>query len=110
MLIKDLSYLESISEANTISGGIFVGVAADASAGGDPTATLTNTTTKTHELGNGGSIGIGRGKAVAIGSDPLAVVNVTGSGDKVITHTKEHYFAKKNMMVARGSIVVIDRP
>jgi hypothetical protein len=72
--------------------------------------TLTDTTTKIHELGNGGSIGKGRGKAVAIGSDPLAVVTVDGSGDKVITHTKEHYFPHKNMMVAKGFVVVIDRP
>jgi hypothetical protein len=110
MLINDLSYLESISEINAISGGAFVGVTADASAAGDPTLTLTDTTTKIHELGNGGSIGKARGTAVAIGSDPLAVVGVYGSGDRVIAHTKEHYFAKKNMMVARGSIVVIDRP
>jgi hypothetical protein len=72
--------------------------------------TLTDTTTKIHELGNGGSIGKGRGKAVAIGSDPLAVVTVDGSGDKVITHTKEHYFPHKNIMVAKGFVVVIDRP
>ncbi len=110
MLINDLSYLEGILEPNAVSGGIFVGVTAGALATGDPTLALTDTTTKIHELGNGGFIGKGRGKAVAIGDDPLAVVNVFGSGDKVITHIKEKYFPNKDMMVAKGFIKVIDRP
>ncbi|MBW4421216.1 MAG: hypothetical protein KME13_18610 [Myxacorys californica WJT36-NPBG1] len=110
MLINDLSYLESISEPNTVSGGILVGVTADALATGDPTLALTDTTTTIRELGNGGFMGKGRGKAVAIGDDPLAFVNVFGDGDKVITHTKVKYFPNKDMMVAKGFIKVMDRP
>lgn len=107
MLITDLSYLENISDANSISGsGVLVGVSAYA--GGVYTATSTNTVART--LGNGGSIAKGRGTAIAIDDDPIAGVVTYGEGDKVIEKTKVHYFKNKDLVVARGFVIAIDRP
>lgn len=110
MQINDLNYLEHVLDIKTISGGVIVGVTADASATGDSTFTLTDTRTKVKELGNGGSIGKGSGIAVAIGTDPLAGVDLFGSGDKVIEKTKVKYFPNKDAMVVKGRILVIDKP
>jgi hypothetical protein len=107
MLINDLCYLESILEANTISGGVVVGVTAYSSG----TVALTDTTTKAIAAGNSGvSIGIGRGTAVGSGSDPFAAVNLSGSGDLVIQNTQQLNLANKDTVVARGVVIAIDKP
>lgn len=110
MMINNLNYLESILDIHAISGGVFVGVTANAIATGDPSATLTRTTATVRPLRNGGSIGKGRGIAIASGDNPLAGVDVYGSGDKVIEKTKVHYFENKDMVVARGFVIAIDKP
>ncbi|MBD1845634.1 hypothetical protein H6F89_19930 [Cyanobacteria bacterium FACHB-63] len=110
MLINDLSYLEEIAENNTISGGVLVGVTADALALGDPSATLTDTTATVRMLGNGGSMGKGHGIAVAIGDDVSAGVNLIGVGDSVKMKIKEKYFPNKDMLVVRGFVMVKDKP
>ncbi|MBN8559820.1 MAG: hypothetical protein J0L70_04805 [Leptolyngbya sp. UWPOB_LEPTO1] len=110
MQINDLNYLEHVLDVKTISGGVIVGVTADASATGDSSFTLTDTRTKVKELGNGGSIGKGSGIAVATGTDSLAGVDLFGSGDKVIEKTKVKYFSNKDTMIVKGKILVIDKP
>jgi hypothetical protein len=110
MQIVDLSYLEGISVSSSLTGGALAAVTADASATGNPTLTLTDTTTKARELGNGGSIAFGRGKAVAVGEAPVANVNVYGEGDRVIGKTKTRYFKRFDTMIATGFVIAIDRP
>lgn len=111
MLINDLSYLEDIPAANSIVGSTaMVGVEANALATGDSAYTLANTTAKFRELGNGGSIAMGRGTAVAIGDDPMAEIIAYGEGDKVIEKTRTRYFKNKNTEVARGFVIAIDQP
>lgn len=110
MQITDLSYLESISMSDSIYGGVLVAVDAYAGAIGDATFTDAYTVTKARQLPNGGSIGFGRGRAVAVGDAVTAGVSVYGEGDKVIEKTKVRYFPNKDMVVARGFVIAIDRP
>jgi hypothetical protein len=114
MQITDLGYLESISTSNSIRAGALVSVDAYASATGDSAFADVYTNAKVKEFKNGGSIGFGRGKAIAIGENPVAGVSVYGEGDstndKIIEKTKVHYFPNKDMVVAKGFVLVIDRP
>jgi hypothetical protein len=110
MRIDDLSYLENILEVNAISGGVIVGVTAGSLAAGSSSVALTDTSTRAKVLRNGGSIGIGLGVAIAIGIDPLAGVEVYGSGDKVIEATKVYYSTNKDVEVAGGLVVAIEYP
>lgn len=110
MYINDLSYLEDISDLNPISGGVLVGVDANALALGDSTFTLTNTDANVKQLGNGGFMGKGSGIAVASGDVTYASVSLYGDGDKVKTKVKEHYFSNQNLLVVRGSVMVKDKP
>ncbi|MGQ9870364.1 hypothetical protein [Leptodesmis sp.] len=85
MMINNLNHLESILDVHAISGGVFVGVTADAIAIGDSSTTLTRTTAIVKPLGNGGSIGKGRGIAIASGDNSLAGVDVYGFGDGCVS-------------------------
>ncbi|MBF2047343.1 MAG: hypothetical protein IGS54_08265 [Elainella sp. C42_A2020_010] len=110
MQINDLNYLESIAVPNSVCGGALVAVNAYASASGVLTLTGANTNTRAIQLGNGGSIGFGRGRAIAVGDDPMAEVTVYGEGDKVIKRTRTHYIPGRDIAVARGFVLAIDLP
>lgn len=110
MQISDLSYLETIPEIDTVSGGVGVGVDAYAFATGDSTYTLTNTDARARLLPSGVGIARGRGFAVAIGDHSAAGVTVYGDGDRVIGRTKVHYFPNRDMTIARGFVIAIDLP
>lgn len=81
MLISDLSYLEDISENAVILGGAFLALDAFSSVDSGNTLTATNII-----LRNQGPVtkAKGTGTAIAIGTDPLAGVDVYYAGfDKV---------------------------
>lgn len=96
--------------AASISGGAIVGVVAEAVAFGNLTWAVTTTLTSAKSMPSGGSIAKGMGLAIAIGDNPLATVDVFGSGDKTIEHIHSHYFANKNMTVTKGFVIAIDHP
>ena len=111
MLIADLSFLENVSENDLIFGGgdgVLVGVDAYASAEGDDTLAVTDATTKARKFRNGISIGWGRGKAVAVGENPTAIVEVDGEGDIVLSRTRSR--SGEDTAVARGGVLAIDFP
>lgn len=110
MQIDELSYLEDISQMSTIFGGVTVDVTATALASGDTASTFTDAFARAKSFRNGAAVGIGRGTAIAIGSYTFANVDVSGSGDKVIEKTKVKYFRNKDMTIARGFVIAIDRP
>ena len=81
MLISDLSYLENISEKDLILGGAALALDAFSSVDSGNTLTATNII-----LRNQGQVtkATGTGTAIAIGTDPLAGVDVYYAGfDKV---------------------------
>ena len=86
MLISDLSYLENVSENDLILGGAALGLDAFSSVGGGNTLTTTNIISR-----NKGPVtkATGIGTAMAIGTNPLAGVDVYSAGfDKVKVKSK----------------------
>jgi hypothetical protein len=110
MQITNLSYLEIVLEADSVSGKAGVLVDAFAFSTGISTYTLANTHGTARMLPSGVSIARGRGFAVAIGDDPVAGVSVYGEGDIVVGKTKTRYFPNRNMTVSRGFVIAIEKP
>jgi hypothetical protein len=108
MLITDLPYLETISANNSIAGAAGTMVLATASAFGSSPYANSRTNARTIALPRGGSLAIGRGFAIAIGDTPTADVTLAGSGDIVVSSTRDRTF--KNVDIARGIVVAIDLP
>ncbi|WP_017651505.1 hypothetical protein [Fortiea contorta] len=108
MLIKDLSYLENVSENQLVLGSAGTIVIANASATGTSPLAYVNTNTRAINLRNGGSVAVGVGIAVASGVNPSAQVVVGGFGDKVIRLTPN--INTPNLDIAIGVVVAIDFP
>jgi hypothetical protein len=100
MLISDLSYLENVSENDLILGGAALGVDAFSSVDSGNTLTTTNTI-----LRSKGPVtkATGIGTAIAIGTNPLAGVDVYYAGfDKVKVKIKSGagaYYAFETLTV-----------
>jgi hypothetical protein len=111
MLITDLSYLENVSENESILGGdSLLGITSYASAEGDVTYTLATANTDLKTVGNGKvTIGKGNGTALAIGSDPYAEVSYDAQGfDKVIA--KGNSGAGENYAFDSVRVIAISTP
>jgi hypothetical protein len=81
MLITDLPYFEAKAKHDTIVGGAFLGVTAEAAAYGDSSYALTLTDTNLRVVGNGKvTIGKGQASALAYGEDPYAYVDYQAQG------------------------------
>ena len=102
--------------ASSIAGGAVVGVNATAYAFGNSSLAWTNTKTTATQFGNGGSIAMGWGTAIASGNNPAANVSVFGAGNAVLAYTSTtSSFTKKNssqnnLAVSTGFILAIDYP
>lgn len=94
--------------ASAIAGGLaLAGVEATASASGSSTYTATNARTYAKQIGQHVSIAFGRGRAVAIGDNAVAKVNVYGVGDKVIQRTQTTNL-DNGKIFSNGFVVAID--
>jgi hypothetical protein len=100
--------------ASSVAGGAVVGVNATANAFGNSSLAWTNTKTTAKQFGNGGSIAMGWGTAVASGYNPAASVSVFGVGNAVLAYTSTtSSFTKKNssqnnLVVSTGFVLAID--
>lgn len=104
MQITDLSYLEILPEANSISGSAGVFVSGEAAAFGDSAYSLVTTDTTFKTTPSGVSQAKGQVTAIAIGDSVDAGVFLYGEGDNVKEKTKVKYFDNKDMLVVRGFI------
>lgn len=108
MEIRDLSYVENVSENQLVLGSAGTIVIANASASGSSPIVLANTNTRAIDLINGGSVAVGVGVALASGAHPTAQVIVAGSGDKVIAF--DPTINTPNLDIAVGVVIAIDFP
>ena len=106
MLISDLSYLENVAENDLILGGALLALDAFASVDSGNTLTATNII-----LRNQGQVtkATGIGTAIAIGTDPLAGVDVYYAGfDKVKVKIKSG--AGENYAFETVTVKAMDLP
>lgn len=81
MLITDLPYFEPRAKHETIVGGTFLGMTAEAAAYGDSSYAVALTDTNLRVVGNGKvTIGRGQASALAYGEDPYAYVDYQAQG------------------------------
>lgn len=106
--IEDLSYWENLPNTELIIGSAGAEVVAYAAAEGDSTYADTLAKTNARELKNGITLAWGRGRSLAIGDNPTAIVGVDGEGDIVRGKTKTR--RRKNAASARGWVVAVDFP
>ena len=99
--------------ASSVVGGALAGATANASAFGDRSLAWTNTKTTAKQFGNGGSISMGWGTAVASGYNPSANVSVFGTGNSVLaytstTATSTGWNSQNNVAVSTGFVIAVD--
>ena len=111
MQIKNLPYIETISEEDVIAGAFRTGVIAIAAAQGHSTLAKTTVHSTARTLSKNGSLSISRGFAFAKGEDPYAQVITAGDGDIVVgsTHSTPD-ISLKPVDVSHGVVVAIDLP
>ena len=106
MLITDLSYLETVTENESISGGKAV-IGAYALAGGDDTFSLTNTNLRLKTNKKGKSKLKGKATALSAGEDPIAGTYYDLDGfNRVKVKTRAdngEYFAYKSITIKAKS-------
>jgi hypothetical protein len=100
--------------ASAVAGGAVAGVNATAYASGNSSLAWTNTKTTARQFGNGGSIALGWGTAVASGNNPSASVSVFGIGTTVLAYTsttssfKQRNSAQNNLVVSTGFVLAVN--
>ena len=123
----DTSYRECTSDsffcvevsdlvASSVAGGALAGATANAYASGNPSFAWTNTKTNAQQFGNGGSISMGWGAAVASGNNPMTNVSVFGEGNSVLAYTSTTNSSttrnsyQNNLSVSTGFIIAVNYP
>jgi hypothetical protein len=100
--------------ASSVAGGALAGAIATAAATGNPSFAWTNTKTNAQQFGNGGSIAIGWGTAVASGNNPMTNVSVFGEGNSVLAYTSTTNSSttrnsyQNNLSVSTGFVVTVN--
>ncbi len=106
MQVNDLSYLEDVSDGQSILGSAGVMVNSEAVALGESTATLTLANTQGRFLPSGVSVVRGVGFARAEGDVTITEVTVVGTGDIVVDNTRTVPDTSKSF----GVVVAVDLP